>query len=131
MSDLAAELQKIYDSEINIAISWLWDGGVDVRLGDGMNGFKAEESFGLIADILPWLQSAIAHFYPGSTYAKSLAPEVRAGAATRIFLPPRTGESHTCPHCGAPNASHVMEESFIYVCTRCGESVVVPRAKVQ
>jgi hypothetical protein len=31
--DLAIELQKIYDSEINIRISWLWDGGIDVRLG--------------------------------------------------------------------------------------------------
>jgi len=36
---LAAELQKIYDSEINIRIGWLWDGGIEVRLGDEMNGF--------------------------------------------------------------------------------------------
>jgi hypothetical protein len=41
--DLAAELQKIYDSEINLRISWLWDGGIDVRLGDGTNGYLAEE----------------------------------------------------------------------------------------
>jgi hypothetical protein len=34
--DMTAELQKIYDSEINveILISWLWDGGIEVRLGD-------------------------------------------------------------------------------------------------
>ena len=42
--DLAAELQKIYDSEINLRISWLWDGGIDVRLGDEMNGYLAEEN---------------------------------------------------------------------------------------
>ena len=36
--DLAAELQKIYDSEINVEISWLWDGGIEVRLGDHLNG---------------------------------------------------------------------------------------------
>jgi hypothetical protein len=30
--DLAAELQKIYDSEINIELSWFWDGGIEVRL---------------------------------------------------------------------------------------------------
>jgi hypothetical protein len=42
--DLAAELQRIYDSEINIRISWLWDGGIEVRLGDEMNGFLAEET---------------------------------------------------------------------------------------
>jgi hypothetical protein len=40
----AAELQKIYDSEINVRISWLWDGGIDVRLGDDMNGYLAEEN---------------------------------------------------------------------------------------
>ena len=28
--DFAVELQRIYDSEINIRISWLWDGGIDV-----------------------------------------------------------------------------------------------------
>jgi len=43
-ADLAAELQKIYDSEINVSISWLWDGGITVRLGDQMNGFEAEEN---------------------------------------------------------------------------------------
>jgi hypothetical protein len=37
--DLATELQNIYDSEINIRIGWLWDGGVEVQLGDEMNGF--------------------------------------------------------------------------------------------
>ena len=42
--DLAIELQKIYDSEINIRISWLWDGGIDVRLGDDANDYLAEET---------------------------------------------------------------------------------------
>lgn len=39
--DLALELQKIYDSEINISIGWFWDGGITLRLGDEMNGFSA------------------------------------------------------------------------------------------
>jgi hypothetical protein len=101
--DLATELQKIYDSEINVEIGWLWDGGIDVRLGDKMNGFLAEENVAAVDDILPWLQEAIAHFYPDSTYAKSLDAEVRECAARRIFLPPRIGASVRCPHCGAPN----------------------------
>ena len=42
--DLAAELQRIYDSEINVEIGWSWDGGIDVRLGDKMNGYLAEEN---------------------------------------------------------------------------------------
>ena len=70
--DIAAALQKTYDSEINVEISWLWDGGIEVRLGDRLNGFVAETTVPLVADILPWLQEAIAHFYPDSTYAKEL-----------------------------------------------------------
>ena len=37
--DLSAELQKIYDSESNVRISWLWDGGIDVSLGDDLGGY--------------------------------------------------------------------------------------------
>ena len=103
--ELAAELQKIYDSEINVSISWLWDGGMDVRLGDAVNGFRAEETFADAAEIAPWLQQAIAHFYPNSTYARSLDPEVRQLAAQRPFRPPTAGLSVRCPHCGAPNAA--------------------------
>ena len=69
MHDLAIELQRIYNSEINVRISWLWDGGIDVRLGDEMNGYLAEENVSNVDEILPWLQEAIAHFYPDSTYA--------------------------------------------------------------
>jgi hypothetical protein len=85
--DLAVELQKIYDSEINveITISWLWDSGIQVRLGDHLNGFLAETNIPLVADILPWLQEAIAHFYPDSPYAKDLPVEVRDRARRRIF----------------------------------------------
>ena len=46
--DLALELQKIYDSEINVTIRWLWDGGIDVRLGDEMNGLLAEETMATV-----------------------------------------------------------------------------------
>jgi hypothetical protein len=49
--DLAAELQRIYDSEINAEISWFWDGGFTVRLGDKMNGFLAEEVVNSVAEI--------------------------------------------------------------------------------
>jgi hypothetical protein len=128
---LGVELQKIYDSEINLRISWLWDGGIDIRLGDEMNGFEAEEGVNSVAEIIPWLQAAIAHFYPTSTYANSLASEVREAAAGRLFHPPRTGARAICPHCGAPNASALMDELFIFVCTHCGASVEVPRPKVQ
>jgi hypothetical protein len=49
--DLASELQKIYDSEINIEIGWFWDSGIRVRLGDTVNGHLAEENVNTVADI--------------------------------------------------------------------------------
>lgn len=49
IASLTTELQKIYDSEINVRISWIWDGGIQVRLGDEMNGFLAEETTSLIS----------------------------------------------------------------------------------
>jgi hypothetical protein len=68
--DLVAELQRIYQSEIHVTISWLWDSGIEVRLGDQVNGFVAEETIALAAGIGPWLQQAVAHFYPDSIYAR-------------------------------------------------------------
>ena len=38
MSDLEEILCALYESEINASISWLWDGGIDVALGNELNG---------------------------------------------------------------------------------------------
>ena len=62
MADLGTELQKIYDSEINVRIGWFWDGGINVRLGDEISGFLAEETVRSVDEIVPWFQEAIAHF---------------------------------------------------------------------
>jgi hypothetical protein len=130
--DLAVELQKIYDSEINLRIGWLWDGGIEVRLGDEMNGFMAQETVSSTADIVRWLQEAIAHFYPNSSYAAPLSAEVREGAAKRLFRPPTTGAQVICAHCGAPHAAPPgMEELMQFVCVRCGNSVEVAPPKFQ
>jgi hypothetical protein len=129
--DLAAELQKIYDSEINVRISWLWDCGIDVWLGDEVNGYVAEENLAATADIAPWLQEAIAHFYPTSTYAASLSPEIRERGAVRLFRAPRIAAQVNCPHFGAPNAVTGMEEVFAFVCSHCGNTVEVKSPKVQ
>ncbi len=53
--DLADELQRIYDSEINVRVGWFWDCGIEVRLGDEMNGFLAAETVQAVSDIIPWL----------------------------------------------------------------------------
>jgi hypothetical protein len=127
--DLAVELQKIYDSEINLRISWFWDGGIDIRLGDDMNGYLVEETVKTVAEIVPWLQEAIAHFYPGSCYAGTLSPEVRERAKLRLFQPPKIGAQVICPHCGAPHAAPPgMDELFAFVCHHCGNAVEVPKA---
>ena len=130
--DIGAELQKIYDSEINVEISWLWDGGIEVRLGDRLNGFLAETNVTLVADIRPWLEEAIAHFYPDSTYAKSLPMEVRDRARRQIFVAPRVGAQVRCPLCVARNPNFVrIEEIFAFVCSHCGVAVEVMPPKVQ
>jgi hypothetical protein len=130
--DLAAELQAIYDSEINVEISWFWDCGFTVRLGDQMNGFQAEETLATVAEIMPWLQEAIAHFYPDSTYSQKLDVELRKMAERLLFTPSRQGALIVCPHCGAPNAGgSLMEEVFVFYCARCGQSAEVKPPNVQ
>jgi hypothetical protein len=130
--DLATELQSIYDSEINVEISWLWDDGIEVRLGDRMNGYLAETTVRSVADILGWLQEAIAHFYPDSAYARGLDPELKERAARQVFSPPSLGARVSCPHCGAANANQSrMEEIIYFVCSHCGAAVEVKPPRVQ
>ena len=35
--------KRIYDSENNISVAWMWDSGIVLRLGDEVGGFIAEE----------------------------------------------------------------------------------------
>jgi hypothetical protein len=129
-ADLATEHQRIYDSEINLRIDWLWDGGIRVALGDEMNGFVAEESVDSVAGLVPWLEAAIARFYPDSTYTASLSPEIKESAQTRFFQPPQIGARVACPHCRTPHVSR-MDEVYAFVCAHCGKSVTVNPPKIQ
>src|SRR5690242_5699559 len=86
-----ANSRRCYDSEINVRISWVWDGGIDVWIGDDVNGYVAQEGVPAAVEILPWLQEAIAHFYPGSTYTKSLPDELLERGRKRMFTPPLVG----------------------------------------
>ena len=64
---LETELQKIYDSEINITICM---GGTDiiVALGNDFTGFNAQHKVSRTSDVLFWLQKAIHECYPTSKY---------------------------------------------------------------
>jgi hypothetical protein len=65
--------QDLYHSEINFAISTMWDGGFDVKLGDEMNGFVAETTVDRWGKVEPWLsEQAIRHF-PHSLFAEMYA----------------------------------------------------------
>ena len=65
---LQAELQKVYDSEINIEISWIGDGPVVVKLGNEFTGFDEETTVSKISDVLPWLQDAIQQHFSKSKH---------------------------------------------------------------
>ena len=64
---LEQELQKIYDSEINITLR-TGDKDVLVALGNDFTGFSAEGSLASVADVIPWFQNAIHEHYPSSKY---------------------------------------------------------------
>jgi hypothetical protein len=64
MDGLEKELQRIYDSEIHLEIGWLWDGGIDIKLGSGEVAGHVQT----VAEILPWIQAAVAKHFPNSKY---------------------------------------------------------------
>jgi hypothetical protein len=70
VSDLEEILADLYASEINASISWLWDGGIDVKLGDPLNGYVAEERVGTFAAAAEWLRGQACTYYPDSEFAR-------------------------------------------------------------
>lgn len=66
------ELQKIYDSEINISITTFWDAGYKLKLGDEANGYNAEGNVDTAEEIVPWFQKQIKLHYPKSKYVYEL-----------------------------------------------------------
>ena len=67
------ELQKMYDSEINVQISSFWDGEWKVAVGDKVNGFYYPKfDYCSLDEVIPTLQDLIKIHYPNSKYAKNL-----------------------------------------------------------
>jgi hypothetical protein len=73
MSDLEEILVSLYASAINVSISWIWDGEIDVKLGDPLNGYKAEGKVGTVTEIADCLRDEAIRHYPSSEFAMQFA----------------------------------------------------------
>jgi len=67
--------KRLYDSEVNFSISTFWDAGIEVKLGDEMNGFVARTDFDFdddmpMQDIFKWLAEETCKHSPSSAFAK-------------------------------------------------------------
>lgn len=57
-------LQKLYNSEINVSLESFWDGGIQAKIGDNMNGFKSEENHATFEDAAQWCWDEAKRLYP-------------------------------------------------------------------
>jgi hypothetical protein len=72
---MSSIMQRLYDSEINFGVSAFWDDGFYVRLGDEMNGYRAEGRCATWKDVEEWLDGMVRVYYPNSAYARSTDQE--------------------------------------------------------
>jgi hypothetical protein len=73
MSDLEEILVSLYASAISVSISWIWDGDIDVKLRDPLNGCKAEGKVGTVTEVADWLRDQAVRHYAGSEVARQFA----------------------------------------------------------
>jgi hypothetical protein len=61
-------LNDLYASELNASISWIWDGGFHVTLGDP----RVTEgwAFSTIGEAVAWLRDQACASYPDSEFAR-------------------------------------------------------------
>lgn len=64
------ELQALYDSEINFQISTFYDNGFEWKLGDILNGWKAEGRADTLKEAVHELIEAAVTTYSNSDFAK-------------------------------------------------------------
>jgi hypothetical protein len=63
-------LQRLYDSEINVWVTSFWDDGFYVRLGDEMNGYRAERRCATWPEAECWVDEQARVLYPDSAFAR-------------------------------------------------------------
>jgi hypothetical protein len=54
----------------SISVSCFWDGEFDVRLGDAINGFVAQDKVRTWEEAAPWLRAQALFHHPNSGFAK-------------------------------------------------------------
>lgn len=64
-------IERLHDSEINGSISWFFDGGWRVQLGDKLNGVEAEDVVTSYAEAEAWLDRKARELHPDSMFARS------------------------------------------------------------
>jgi len=91
MGTLEEELQRIHDAGIGVSITWLSDGRVDLRLVHKSGAVAAEGNVKEVANVLPWLETAIKWHFPKATYTppgplagSSRKRPVRAGVGKQV-----------------------------------------------
>ncbi len=57
-------IQRLYDLEINISVSSFWDGGFEVKLGDELNGYKAEDIVRGWDNVEAWFEAKANEHFP-------------------------------------------------------------------
>ena len=68
-------IQDLHDSEINCTVSTFFDGCFDWKLGDEMNGFKAQGSARSFAEAERQLAATARRIYPDSAFAQHYRDE--------------------------------------------------------
>jgi hypothetical protein len=67
--ELGQIIEALYESEINCSVFTFWDAGINVRLGDVMNGFIAETDCKTTIEAAEFLDRAAREKFPDSAYA--------------------------------------------------------------
>ena len=64
--DLVEVIAALYAQEINVGLQTFWDGGMEVWIGDDMNGRRRSETFapGEFAQAVWWLKLTAEEVYP-------------------------------------------------------------------
>jgi hypothetical protein len=68
--ELAGFIEALHDSEINGEIGWFFDNVWGVRIGDRLNGYKAEATFSSLPQGMRWLCDKALELYPDSAFAQ-------------------------------------------------------------